>query len=101
MITQDELKTLLDYEPRTGVFRWRFRPNAETHREKLINTRHAGTVAGSRHKFGIRIKIAGVPYMAHRLAMLWMTGAIPPHVLHANGDIYDNRWANLIARKPR
>lgn len=93
ILTQDELKTLLHYDPETGDFTWRLdlgpgRPDA-------------GDVAGriqlkkcgkSYRDIGIR----GRRYYAHRLAHLYMTGEWPEdQVDHRNGDGTDNRWVNL------
>lgn len=98
-VTQEQVRELLDYDPHTGVFRWRYQPDAESKGTRHRNTRHAGKIAGFRHFTGVRIKIAGVHYSAHRLAFVWMTGAVPSHVFHRNGDIFDNRWTNLRGRE--
>lgn len=95
-ITQEELRELLDYDPQTGIFRWRYQHDALSRGERIRNTRNAGKVAGFRHFTGIRIKIDGVHFCAHRLAFLWMTGAVPARVRQRNGDLFDLRWANLI-----
>lgn len=88
MITQDELKEVLDYNPDTGVFTWK----------KTVNSRvKAGDVAGYKNKLGyITIKIKGKPYKAHRLAYLYMTGNFPENFIdHINQIKDDNRWTNL------
>jgi len=90
MITQSELKQVLQYEPETGVFIW------------ITNHAHGskkyGMSAGYRLASGhIRIKILGRGYPAHRLAWLYMTGEHPPttDVDHVNMVPNDNRWCNL------
>jgi hypothetical protein len=87
MITQSELKEILDYNPDTGVFTW----------IKSIGTRKVGDVARYKHHGGyINIKIQGKMYQAHRLAYLYMTGNFPKHFIdHINHIKDDNRWANL------
>jgi hypothetical protein len=86
-VTQEQLKTLLDYDPRTGVFRWR---------EGRSNIAE-GDVAGCKRKDGyILIGIDGIVYLAHRLAWLYMQGKWPPRGIdHRNTDKGDNRWRNL------
>lgn len=87
---QRELKSLLNYDPDTGIFTWiSNRPG----------TKGAGSVAGVIMNNGYRqIMINRRHYLAHRLAFLYMTGKIPDlDVDHINRDRSDNRWANLRA----
>lgn len=88
MISAAVLREWLDYDPATGVFRWRKSPPGK---------KYAGVVAGSREASGyIRIKLFGRKYWAHRLAVLWMTGQWPAkQVDHKNRLRSDNRWDNL------
>jgi hypothetical protein len=89
-ISQSRLKELLHYDPETGVFTWRV---------AAANCIQAGDIAGSPNGDGYRqIKIGGRPYLAHRLAFLFITGEWPPgEIDHKNADRTDNRWANLRA----
>lgn len=88
MLTQVRLKELLDYDPDTGLFRWKL------YRGRLAKR---GDVAGGEGAKGYwRVWVDGKFYSAHRLAFLWMTGEWPEHeVDHINGVRADNRWANL------
>ena len=88
MITAEELRKQLDYDPATGVFTRRISNNF---RYKI------GDVAGSYDKDGyIRIQVQGRLYIAHRLAWLYVHGAWPPaQIDHINGVRDDNRIANL------
>lgn len=87
MITQEFLKTVLDYAPHTGHFRW---TTSVALRVK------AGDLAGSVDRRGYRkIGINGKRYFAHRLAFVWMTGDCSEFVDHINGNKDDNRWENL------
>lgn len=87
-IGQQELKQLLDYDSITGVFTWTSRKS---------NRITVGSIAGNVHKYGYRkIRINGKSYMAHRLAVLYMTGAWPEiEVDHINGTKDDNAYVNL------
>lgn len=88
MLTQSRLKTLLNYDPDTGVFTW-----------LGITGRRArtGDLAGTTHREGYRhVQVAGRRYQAHRLAWLYMTGAFPvAGIDHINGIRDDNRMINL------
>lgn len=88
IITQDELKELLHYNPDTGIFTWL------TSRANKINK---GDIAGGINKQGyIRLKINNIEYKAHRLVWLYMTGEMPKEFIdHINGVKTDNRWCNL------
>jgi hypothetical protein len=89
--TYERVRDLLDYEPATGLFRWRLtRPGKGG---RIL----AGTVAGHRGpRSYIEIRIDGYLVDAHRLAWLWMTGTWPREEIdHRNSDRGDTRWANL------
>lgn len=85
MLTQKRLLAVLNYDPKSGLFKW-------THGAG------AGTIAGTRHdgRGFLKVSIDGERHFLHRLAWLWMTGAMPrTNVEHADGDRSNNRWANL------
>lgn len=87
MINQKELKTALHYDPQTGFFTWAInRSNVK-----------AGSIAGAMRKNGyIQIGLAGKFWLAHRLAWLYMTGAMPlDQVDHIDGNKSNNAWGNL------
>jgi len=88
-LTQAHLKSILHYNPSTGVFTWKCSIGRVTF----------GKVAGRLHHDGyIVIGIDGKGYSAHRLAFLYMNGRMPSHhVDHINGTRNDNRWENLRA----
>lgn len=88
-MTAGDLRALLNYDPDTGVFTWRVKPNRRI---------AAGAVAGHvRSDDGyVGLQIASVPYFAHRLAWTYMTGSpAPENIDHRNGIRHDNKWSNL------
>lgn len=87
MIDQEYLKSILNYDPENGLFRWK----------KQRSGIRIGDVAGCIQKYGYRrIKIDGKLYLASRLAWLYYHGEFPQHeVDHINHIRDDNRILNL------
>lgn len=87
-LTAEELRRVLDYDPETGVFRWKVR---------LAQKLQVGDIAGAIHTNGYRkISIKTRRYLAARLAFLYMTGDWPEHYMdHRDGDRGNDRWSNL------
>lgn len=87
ILTQTRLKELLDYDPDTGVFRWRI------HKPPII----LGKEAGNKSTIGyMRINVDVKSYYSHRLAWLYMYGHLPENEIdHINHNRSDNRIANL------
>ena len=88
MINADILRSLLDYDPNTGVFTWRVARRGGAQRN---------SVAGSKNRLGyVKIHICGKSYWAHRLAWLYIYGVWPSDFIdHINCEAGDNRIANL------
>ena len=88
MITAEEIKKLISYNPLTGDFIW------EVNRG---GTAKIGSKAGSMETHGyIQIVIKRKPYLAHRLVFLFMEGRFPKNdVDHRNRIRADNSWGNL------
>jgi hypothetical protein len=98
-LTADQLRSLLNYDPKTGVFTWR-RREQQGHYARTWNTRYAGTIAGTPTvpRGYLQIMVNGRLYLAHRLAYLWMHGVWPvDEVDHRDTDPANNRWSNLRA----
>lgn len=87
-MTADQLRELFEYNPDTGVL---------ISRTRRANCIQVGAVAGHINRKGYRvIKVQGKAYKAHRLALLYVTGAWPMNqVDHVNGVKDDNRLVNL------
>lgn len=87
MIDQAYLKSLLIYDPCTGAF-IRCKPRG--------NNAKVGALVGCKDVHGyLVVRIDGKLYKLHRLAWLYMTGAMPSEVDHLNRKRDDNRWCNL------
>jgi hypothetical protein len=103
-ITQSYLKSILHYDPETGVFTWRYRPETYFTSGRgytYFNSRYAGNEAGSKRRGYIVVDINKFGYYAHRLAFLYMTGSFPLfYVDHVNQLKHDNRWGNLRPATP-
>ena|SRR3990170_2060869 len=85
-ITQERLKELLRYDPRTGGFAWLVQ------RSNI----HVGDVAGTLSHGYVTIGVCGIRYRANRLAWFYMTGAWPrDQIDHKDTIRSNNRWKNL------
>lgn len=87
MLTQEYLKSILEYNPETGDFI----------RLKSKGGHMEGSIAGAKDSLGyIRISIDSKLYLAHRLAFLFMDGKLPEsNVDHIDGNPSNNSWSNL------
>lgn len=92
-ISQAELKSLLHYDPLTGVFFSWVKHNSLKH-QKLV-----GCEAGCKVKLkcGYRwvVTVCGKRYYRYQLAFLWMVGYIPQEIDHKNTNSLDDSWENL------
>jgi len=86
-LSQQELKTQLHYNPKTGIF------------TRLISTNNGvktGDNAGTIRKGYILIMVLGHRYRGHNLAWLYQTGELVKYKIdHEDGDGTNNKWDNL------
>ncbi len=88
--TQEELKTLVNYDPDTGIFTWAHQPRKGGRIQK-------GEVAGSDVNGYWAIRIDGHLYRANRLAWFYVHGEEPEDVDHKDGDPMHSWIDNLRA----
>jgi len=81
-LTAEYVRSVLDYDPETGLLRWKNR---------------GGKIAGSTSKRGyVCVCLKGRIYKGHRIAWLIFTGQWPKNTIdHINGTHNDNRFCNL------
>jgi HNH endonuclease/AP2 domain len=89
VISAEELREVLHYDPSTGVFSWK-----TCGRKSWV-----GKTVGSWDLYGYKtVRLAGRSYKLHRLAWLYVTGEWPDgDIDHINGVRHDNRMSNLRA----
>jgi hypothetical protein len=104
MLSISELREILDYDPVTGIFRWKTRVAQRCHVGDI-----AGRISGGYRHFSIR----GGNYRACRVAFAFVHGRWPRgQIDHVNRQPADDRIANLrecshsenmrnMLRKPR
>lgn len=87
MISQEQLKKSVSYDPETGIFIW------------LINAgpaRIGNQVKADNGDGYLKIRIGGKSYYLHRLSFLYVNGYLPENNIdHINRIPSDNRWDNL------
>lgn len=88
-ITAQRARLLLHYNPETGVFRWKSNRGGYS-----CVGKEAGTISNGYRQ----IEIDGVLIRANRLAVLRVTGELPPSgmvVDHIDHNRSNDAWANL------
>jgi len=89
-MTQDELKKILKYHPKNGLFTW----------TSLAGRRCVpGAIAGHTKANGeVVITIDGKKYYAHRLAWLYQTGKESALLIARKNNNKSNKWSDLTER---
>jgi hypothetical protein len=86
-LTQEEVQKLFDYNFITGIFSWKVSVKGTKG-----NGKKAGTIT---HAGYDDVCIRGKKYGLHRIAFLYMEGAVPANVDHVNNIKSCNAWHNL------
>lgn len=99
-VVTTRIKDIFDYDPDTGILRWKYRPG----HPKQWNVRYPGSIAGTPHyKDGVQIRVDRINRPAHVLIWEWMTGSPPQKgmfVDHRDGNSTNNTWGNLRLATP-
>ena len=86
-LTQEYLKSILDYDLDTGIFTWKIN---KAKRTKI------GDIAGWSYNGYREIEINDKKYKAHRLAWLYVYGEMPNKLIdHIDGNRSNNKISNL------
>lgn len=94
MLTRDELKRVLRYEPATGEWFWRVAfPNLHIKPGDRAGCTKKESKGGA---LRWRVKYRRQEHVAARLAWLYMTGEWPKNFIdHRDGDTLNDCWSNL------
>jgi hypothetical protein len=91
--TPERLNELLEYDPDTGVLRWR-----TTGKGRRLDRIAGGFNKGPGYLY---VGVDGSLRLVHRVIWAMVTGEWPTSLVdHINLDKLDNRWANLRAANP-
>ena len=86
ILTQEELKRQLHYDPDTGIF---------TRLVSNNNSTKKNDIAGCNKDGYIRIMVLGKRYRAHKLAWLYIYGTLPNYIDHIDNVKNNNAISNL------
>jgi hypothetical protein len=93
-ISQVQLREVLDYNPDTGIFRWKI---------KSSKSLSIGETAGCTRADGyVTIQYNAIPYLAHRLAWVYTHGELPSTSIidHVDGNPSNNKLNNIRVCAP-
>jgi hypothetical protein len=87
MLTQNELKEILNYNSDTGIF---------TRRKNTGRRYKKGEITGNLNNGYVQIMIKGKQYLAHRLAWLYVYGYFPENFVDHKDRIKHHNWIDNL-----
>lgn len=91
-LTVEYVRNILDYNPETGIFKWKKRDDVP----QKWNTRNSGNITGWNHSNGyLQTCINYKKYYLHRLAWFYVNGVWPDEIDHIDRDKKNNKISNL------
>lgn len=94
--TAEFIRSILDYDAKTGLFTWRARAECSALRNSIWTGRAAGTNIHGYIQISIYVDGQSVAIYAHRIAWLYIYGEWPQELLdHIDGDKTNNRIGNI------
>ncbi len=97
VLSPDILRLLIDYDPATGVARWKDRDSNYAKFPNQWNSTNSGKALGCVNRYGyFQTSLLGKQYKVHRIVWAIHHGEWPTfHIDHINGIRTDNRIENL------
>lgn len=89
MLTVERVREVLDYNPETGVFRWK------THKQPQKIGQITGNFGGGDDGKYWRVRVDGKWYYGHRLAWFYVYGVWPTQLDHKDTIKHHNAILNL------
>lgn len=104
-ISAELVRSLIDYDPLTGIFRRKSVPLSESYKRRygVLVRQSTGKVIGHLRPDGyVEVLVARKIYLAHRLAWLYITGEWPSNEIDHKNTVRNNNWFdNLREATPR
>lgn len=97
--SQKYLRQCFDYDPDSGILRWKIRPQRHFKTRRAANAwnaKYAGTEAGCKDHLGyLLVQVDGSLRRAHRVIWKIVTGVEPDSIDHVDGVPFHNSIRNL------
>lgn len=90
---QEEVKSIFDYDAKTGVLKWKVSLGTRGKRENEAGYIQTNSTSGKKYRF---VMYKRKLYRVHRIIWLYMTGNFPNNDIdHIDGNGLNNKWENL------
>jgi len=93
LIIQEYLHSIMNYDPETGIFTWKWREDKPNNVNSAFAGKDMGSITGADY---LQLTIDYKTYPAAVIAWIYMKGVWPNGKMdHKNRDTMDNRFDNL------